>query len=625
MTSFRLLSRSIILVLMLELLTSQARAVENVKYFWTVEVDQTHALLCLHPVDAKLTGKARCCRVTYDKQGRIVLVEYLSAGRQVIDNGTGVAQVKVEYQDGFERRSYLNTFGRSMTCNGGFNHERFKMDKESHRGSLFLYDEFGNPTTDQTGIARYQWELDDNGFITKELKMDADGGRIANNDGIYEERYKLDDKGRVIEQRYFGKEGQLIADGNGVAFKKLKWNNGHNVIEVQNFGPDELPLGRNGVAKMEIAWDDRDNRTEMKYYDDNGKLVHITKNVFDVNGNMTERQQFEDVGKLRAEGVAKSLYQFDESNHLLHLAVYDKDGKLIDDDDETAEEFFKYDEKGNLVEKSYKKANGSFGVDKSEGFAIKRYVYDGHGHIAEDRFFDADDKPMMLEAGFAIERRKFNDHEDQTEVSYFDKLDRPVDLKSGIQRIVWKYDDAGKTIEVHDYDATGKEVNPDSLRTHGASINDAAASASGSASVLKSTEGAYAFKYNTSLWEQSREQISEKADFALLHKSGNSFGLIFHHVSDDAPADVLKSVMSDLEGSMTDVSLLRKEYKSVNNHDALFAQIQANIKDVPYIYVQYIFKTKKGHVIIMCGAPKTSFTKLEPEMMGFINGMSITD
>ncbi len=625
MVRIRFLLPFLYVVLLLSVTGSALFAAENVKYFWNVEIDQSHAIIGYHPVDAKLIGKVRCCRVTYDKQGRVTMLEYLGAGRASFDNSSGASMVKIEYQDGFERRSYLNSFGRSMTCNGGFNSERIKMDKESHKGSLFVYDEFGNLTADQSGAARYQWDLDDKGFIIKEIKMDVEGERVANNEGVYEERYKLDDKERLIEQRYFGKDGQLIADQNGVAIKKLKWDGGHNVLELQSFGPDELLLGRKSVATADFIWDDRDNRIEAKYFDDNGKLLRIIKNTFDANGNLTEKQLFDDVDKPRAEGVAKTTYTFDAQNHITRLTIFDKDGKKMNDDDLTCEVVYSYDDKGNLVDRKYLKADGTPGIDKSEGYATKHMIYESRGHSIQDHYLDESGKPIMLEAGYSIERRKFNDAGDEIEATYFDREDRPVELKDGVQRTAWLYDATGKTTDVHNYDATGREINLDSLRNATPAASDASTSVIGSMSVLKSTEGGYVFKYNNSLWEQSKEQNSAKPDFALSHRSGSSFALIFHHESEDAPADVLKSLMSDYEGSMKDVSLVRKEYKSVNNHDALYAQIQANINDVPFIIVQYIFRTKTGHVIILCGAPKTSFDKLEQEMMGLLNGMTITE
>jgi hypothetical protein len=516
MTSRRLLVFSFFLFLLSLPSSVPLRAADNVKYFWTVDLDQAHALAPYHPVEPKLIGKARVCRVTYDKQGRIVLVEYMSAGKPAYDNSSGASKVKVEYQDGFERRTFLNTFGRLMTCNGGFTYERIKLDKEAHRGSMFFYDDAGDPTTDQSDVSRYQWELDDKGFITKEMPMNSDGARIANNDDVYEQRYKLNEKEQIVELRLLGKDGQLVGGSNGIAIRKYKWDNDRHIVEVQNFGPDELQMLK-GSARTEIGWDKHDYQTEIKYYDAKGKLLQIDRNTIDENGNVIERAHFDSPDHPKAEGVAVESYQYDVANHITHYVSLDHDGKKINDDDSTAEQLFKYDDRENLLERTYKRADGTLGVDKSAGgFAIARFVYDARSHDLEDRYFDRNDKPMMLPQGYSIVRRTFNANDDETETRYFDQLDRPVD-KGGIHRIVWTYDSAGKVLETHDFDITGNEVNADSLNQDNASVEDAAGAVTGPTSVLKSTEGAYAFEFDNRLWSQSKEQLAETADFALLH------------------------------------------------------------------------------------------------------------
>ena len=623
MKLFQPIARGLYLLSLLSILATAASA-QTTKYFWTIEIGQKHQIVCLHPVEPKMQQKGRVCRVTYGKDGKIELIEYLSAGKLSNDVGPGAAMIKVEYQGDFERRSFLNKFGRSIEANGGFNAERFKMDNETHRGSVFFYDEFGNPTTNNAGVARYQWELDNNGNVVKEYGLDLDGERTADNSGIYEVRYKLDDKGRRTEVRNIGKDGQLVLNSDGVAIERFKWNDNFNIIEAENFGPDELPLGRRSAAKLELKWDDRDDRTEVRIYDDNGKLLRITRESFDDRGNTLEKDQYEEEGKLLSEGICRTTYRYDDANRLLEVDEYDKDGKLLNDDGESAQEILNYDANGNLIEKRFNNSDGKLTLDKSTGYAIKRFVYDAKGHSIEDRYFDGDQKPIMIKAGYAIERRKYSDLGDQTESLYFDRDDHPVDAPPGVQRVVWTYNDAGKTLDVKRYNAKGVLVNLDSLRAH-PTVSDVAATVTGTTGLLKSKEGGYQFKYNTSLWEISREQLSEKADFGLVHKSSDAFGMIFHHEDDESPADVLKAVLSDLESSMTNVSLVRKEYKTVNNHDMLFAHVQADLKDGTWEWQMYIAKTKKGHITIMCGSPKKSFDRLEPELIEFLNGMAVTE
>lgn len=64
------------------------------------------------------------------------------------DSEFGVAQIKIEYSEGFEKRIFQDAEGKAIANNNGVYSLRLKIDNNGNPISLFNYDGEGNITAD---------------------------------------------------------------------------------------------------------------------------------------------------------------------------------------------------------------------------------------------------------------------------------------------------------------------------------------------------------------------------------------------------------------------------------------------------------------------------------------------
>jgi hypothetical protein len=595
------------------------------KYFWAIDEDARHVFIGKLPVPAELQMKGNCYRLTYDEKGVVTKIEYFRGGRLSNDPATGVAQITIEFVDGFEKRIGKNIWGRPLQSKQGFYSSRVKMDPSTHKGTMFLYDEFGNLTADEDGVAQYKWELDDKGNVIKELLFDTRGARLEDKTGQYEVRYKADAEHHVIERAIYSKEGELRADDDGVAIRRTTYDANGMRTEVRVFGPDEQLVGYQNAAIIQFTWNKGGARTELRVMDNHKKILRITQDTFDERGNRLTRHIYKAENVPMAPGVASLQYKYDELNNNTWVASYDSVGKFVDDEDGTTETYWSYDAKGFELEERFKKSDGKIGVDNSVGFAIKKVTRDHEENATEERYFDENEKLMITVNGYAVRKAKYNPDHDLLEVTYYDVDERPLNTPPyGVAKSTWKYDESGLSTDATFYNTKDEVVAITDSTKENFMRGMATASNTSTEGSFKSGEGQYAVDYDPRVWQVTKE-LSDQADLGLMHFSSEAFALIFHRKSSETVADAMKTFVDGLKKNSSNVTVLTDEKRTVHNHEVQFAQVEADSKSQTFIYLTYFVKTRRGIVMISTGSTKETFKTHESDMLALLNAVSYSD
>jgi len=184
------------------------------------------------------------------------------------------------------------------------------------------------------------------------------------NEELVEKSY-FDQKSMLIGKRYYDQYGDLYYDDYGVAIYEYKYDEKGNRIEVKYFNEDKVPFQINFIGPAAIHYN----------YDDNNRVIRIS--YFNASGDLS--------GSM---GSAVIEYQYDDNNRMVAETRFDDEEEPID--------FFaplikyQYDEDNRVIEKSYHTVDGQLTSrmldEEDEPTAIIRLDYLGGEVVAS--FFD---------------------------------------------------------------------------------------------------------------------------------------------------------------------------------------------------------------------------------------------
>ncbi len=283
----------------------------NEKYFQQVILDNKFSITGLNSINKK---RMNCYRFTYNNANKLIKVEYIGSkkGKLEIDPYFGVAQIEIEYTNGYETRRFLNKRDNPMRDNiSGVHHIRIKLDKNNDPTSIFNHNIMGELINDKYGVAQYFWINDDNGQRIKSIRLNRHGERIADKEGFYELRAVYNNNNRMIEQLHYDEKGQPITDGDKIAKIKYNYNKKGELVETSYLGSDgqlqESKLFR--IAIIRSKFDDNGFLIEQSFYgtDEQLKDIHDNKNGL----------------------FAMKRLIYDKHGTLKKVIYYDRDGKIV--------------------------------------------------------------------------------------------------------------------------------------------------------------------------------------------------------------------------------------------------------------------------------------------------------
>ncbi|HSE04108.1 MAG TPA: hypothetical protein VLK35_08160 [Methylomirabilota bacterium] len=270
-----------------------------------IYLDARYAIHGTSRESAAALRDGNCYHFVY-QSGRIVRVDYRRGGALSPDPTSGVATIRIEHPDGFEKRAFLDVNGRPTA---------------NHEGAYAValrYDGKGNPV---------EW---------RNLGAD-DRLKEARNSGLAMFRWQYDPQGQPLEERHFGANEQLKMDRRlGVAIIRWAYDSDGNTVEESYFGPDGRPtLDRlRGVAAVRWQYGANGKTVEESYLGSDGRLgedknrgVAIVRWQYDANRNTVEERYLGADQRLKTDrrmGVAIIRWQYDPYGREIGTQMFDR-------------------------------------------------------------------------------------------------------------------------------------------------------------------------------------------------------------------------------------------------------------------------------------------------------------
>lgn len=401
-------------------------------------------------------------KFTVDERGRNLSTAYYNTQEMPMENSAGVHKILCEYDSvgNVTKVDYLNREQKPAKY-GGFNSSaRFVYNAQSQCISISYYDEAGNLTYNQNGIAVCQYTYEKTGNIIK---------------------YEFKDKDNKT----------LVNSNNGYAVESVTYDALGNIKTIHNYNSAMKPCMTSfGYYAKEFVYDEKTNfMTEAKYYNANGDIIRIDRYSYDNNGNQTSEWIINGSGKI--QGVM-SHYEYDGNNRVTKMYYTNQSGKKENYPGMNfCEVDFRYDDRGNVIEQTYFGIGGKPSYDGQKTHKrIKKYdernnyvyeknlgkdgkpihsgnvnpeakvTYDEHGNITAIVCLDGYGNPYISSDGYHRLERKYNENNLISSECYKDARGHLVKNKSnGYAKVTFTYDSKRNRTKEKYFEVSGQLAN----------------------------------------------------------------------------------------------------------------------------------------------------------------------
>ena len=184
---------------------------------------------------------------------------------------------------------------------------------------------------------------------------------------------KFDSQGRSIEEASY--MGDIRWRNHLSTLSRVKYDNRGNVVERTIYAANDSDFDGNyelGDLDSRYTWkyDHRGNLIESTEYNGNGEIDSRCEVKYDLNGNKVE------VVKSNSTGFISQQLFYYNANGILILSEYNSKINYPFDDHDSHYALYKYDKRGNMIEKQYFDVHGK--LTRKEF-----YKYDYMGNVIE--------------------------------------------------------------------------------------------------------------------------------------------------------------------------------------------------------------------------------------------------
>jgi hypothetical protein len=392
-------------------------------------------------------------------------------------------------------------FAGGRTNGTGYARVQSKFDTS---GDLVEESYFGihdEPVLGQEGYARKTQQFDERRHLT-EIAYYGRYGEAVLVRGYHVVRFKPDAHGNDVEVSYYGPDGvTAVTSDEGASRLVRRFDDYGNATDESAFKTDAPTALLTGCRQTHIIYDGWGRKSALECRDDAGRLQLDTDGVsvaqserdaqgrivktaylgvggeavmgkkdrhailrseYDARGNAVCRRSFDARDKLVVDedGNAVVRQKFDLQNRVIEWTQYGSDDKPTLGDKDYWKQLNRYDGLGRLVEVEYRDTSDRPVVVSSLGFAVQRTEYDERGHAVRIDLLDGSRNPILGHDRYARLDQKFNLRGQLIELSLYD-ASTPRKLvmgSSGYARETWAYDEDGRTIDIANFDASGKPV-----------------------------------------------------------------------------------------------------------------------------------------------------------------------
>lgn len=282
------------------------------------------------PLELMMEGY-RFIRITYDDNGRDMLVEYFDWDGNPSTNADGAYQTYYEYDDIGQciSMSSLNMYGKRMIDHAGNCGQISKYD--GYRiVEILSVDEFGREKAVKDGYSRVMYEYDNNGREIMVSLWNEDGPVCPNSINFHIRRTLYDDAKNSLEQRCYNTKEELI-----------------NLIEIRfDTKGNILYYSENANGKNTIQNSRYNKKNECVFQDE------ITIEGGDTIGIFN----YEKVDNIETKKFRGRIY-----NEYINKVTYDSKNRVIED--------------------------VYYELDSEIPYSKKKYVYTNNGRKVNDRYY----------------------------------------------------------------------------------------------------------------------------------------------------------------------------------------------------------------------------------------------
>lgn len=209
-------------------------------YFKKAYLGSKYEIVGLCSIEDHGVNNDTCYIFVYDAEGKLLETKYIKDGELHNDDYFGVARILIEYSDGFETRTFMDSYGDLMADeHGGVYSIKLELNDEGYPFALYNYDENGNLTEDRYGVTKYLWDINEDEERIRSVFLDRKGDRIFDNRGIYEIYWVWLYNGNLL-QGYFGADKVMTEIDNNVALEFFTYNEKECLIEKETFSIEDL-------------------------------------------------------------------------------------------------------------------------------------------------------------------------------------------------------------------------------------------------------------------------------------------------------------------------------------------------------------------------------------------------
>lgn len=293
-----------------------------------------------HPVTAEEAKTVNSYKFTYDNSDRLLSVEFVRNNLLLgYSSMQGAAKITYEYKDGKQIKHFFDKDNAPIESSGVFAVE-YALDPNGNRvGSMFLGKD-GSMVENRNKIHSYSWSILPDGMV-RELRYNLAGEEVVMNPfcPFYELRFTYNDKGFTTRMANFKADTLYNCTAEncgdiGVSYFAFQPNANGDLESFSVFNvTGQMSNLYWGWSKRISKYDENGNVLETTLFDqDNeyvgGKLVPVTRNVYDSHGALIEVRNLDKNGNVinsPDNGVAITEYKYDETGHRTETLTFDKD------------------------------------------------------------------------------------------------------------------------------------------------------------------------------------------------------------------------------------------------------------------------------------------------------------
>lgn len=408
-------------------------------------------------------------KYSYDDKGRMKKVEHLGHDYKPDTDRFGVAAAEIFYNEPASQydATWIGLDGKPIVREQGYASSRSTIDEVGNLLTRTTLDPEGNPVINTMRFATIACEYDKNGFRVKETTLDADSLPMLNEGNWAYCIITNDRKGRAISNKFFDENMQPTLNVEGSADTRFTFDDAGNMLSVEFFDIEGKPTlsSTNAYHKLDIKYDKAGYPVTYKYYGTDGKLCYNTsgyaerKEVYDDYHRVIEETYYDTDGNPCA---ANNYYQrfvisYDRRGNRIREEFYDSEGNLVVNKDGYAVYEFEFDNAGNMTRRS------TFD-NKRQPLYVKNYAsvsdsYTPKGLLEKRIYLDHEGKPTLSEDWYAYELYSYDDAGRLMAIHYFDADSLPTITKdSGTHAISYEYDEHGNKNRIISYDTRGEKA-----------------------------------------------------------------------------------------------------------------------------------------------------------------------